>query len=186
MDRYGHWMGPNLNRVTGHMDREASLTRVKIKPEPNPRLRNRPKKRKKKSLPSKRAHPLTAGVAGCKRKCASCFTPEAKSVSRNTLCYRRSDSTSAKAFLEKVLMDWAVVELTDESPKSSKPNELIRVPAEHRPEEYGPSLGSLLPEGRPLIGLGPLEKGGYYLNLGRSTGVTGDIFHGALACCQWI
>lgn len=144
------------------------------------------KKKKKKSLPSKRAHPLTAGVAGCKRKCASCFTPEAKSVSRNTLCYRRSDSTSAKAFLEKVLMDWAVVELTDESPKSSKPNELIRVPAEHRPEEYGPSLGSLLPEGRPLIGLGPLEKGGYYLNLGRSTGVTGDIFHGALACCQWI
>lgn len=95
-------------------------------------------------------------------------------------------ATSGKAILGKRLVDWAFVELTDEAAESSfKPNIMFQVSAEHRPEEYNPTLGLLLPEGRPLTEFGTLKKGGYYLKLGLSTGVTGGICHGALACCNW-
>jgi hypothetical protein len=50
---------------------------------------------------------------------------------------------------------------------------------------YDPDLGIPVPEGAPLSEFGDLEKDQYYLKIGRSTGVTAGICHGALACCNW-
>ena len=41
------------------------------------------------------------------------------------------------------------------------------------------------PEECPLTAFDPLEKGKYYIKLGRTTGVTSGLCNGALACCNW-
>ena len=93
--------------------------------------------------------------------------------------------TSGKAILGKKISDWAFIKLDGTASHYFKPNKMFAVPEEHQPRRYDPNLGRPLPEGSPLTEFGTLERGGYYVKLGRSTGVTAGICHGALACCHW-
>ena len=94
-------------------------------------------------------------------------------------------ATSGKAILGRIISDWVFTKLDDTAYHYFKPNKMFAVPEEHQPHRYDPNLGRIRPECSPLTEFGTLEKGGYYAKLGRSTGVTGGICHGVLACCHW-
>lgn len=95
-------------------------------------------------------------------------------------------AASGKAILGKRLMDWAFVELSDTAAEMFfRPNVMFPVPPDQLPQLYDPDLRIPVPAGTPLTEIGGLEKDQYYLKLGRSTGVTAGICHGALACCNW-
>ena len=95
-------------------------------------------------------------------------------------------AASGKAILGKRLMDWAFVQLTDTAEeKFFRPNIMFPVPPDQMPHIYDPNMGLPAAEGVPVTEFGRLEKDQYYLKLGRSTGVTAGICHGALACCNW-
>lgn len=95
-------------------------------------------------------------------------------------------AASGKDILGGRLMDWAFIQLTDTaSKKFFGPNTMFPVPSNQMPHLYGPNLGFPLPEETPLTEFGRLMKDRYYTKLGRSTGVTSGICHGALACCNW-
>ncbi|OJJ42436.1 hypothetical protein ASPZODRAFT_125409 [Penicilliopsis zonata CBS 506.65] len=92
---------------------------------------------------------------------------------------------SGKAIRRKRIMDWAFVELTDTSiDQFFGPNLMFEVPTNQQPWKYDLKLGPVI-AGMPLTDFGSLEEGGVYYKLGRTTGITGGICHGALACCHW-
>lgn len=96
-------------------------------------------------------------------------------------------ATSGKTILGKRITNWAFIKLDGTAYHYFKPNEILFVvPEEHQPRHYDPNLDASYQNlGSPLTGFDTLEKGGYYVKLGRSTGVIGGICHGALACCHW-
>ena len=95
-------------------------------------------------------------------------------------------AASGKAILGKRLMDWAFVQLTDTAEENFfRPNIMFPVPPDQMPHIYDSNMGLPAAEGVPVTEFGRLEKDQYYLKLGRSTGVTAGICHGALACCNW-
>lgn len=95
-------------------------------------------------------------------------------------------AASGKAILERRLMDWAFIQLTDTAAENFfGPNLMIPVPPDQMPHLYDPNMGLPAADGIPLTEFGRLEKDQYYVKLGRSTGVTAGVCHGALACCNW-
>lgn len=95
-------------------------------------------------------------------------------------------AASGKAILGGRFMDWAFIQPTETAArKFFGPNTMFPVPSNQMPYLYGANLGFPLPEETPLTEFGRLEKDRYYTKLGRSTGVTSGICHGALACCNW-
>lgn len=93
-------------------------------------------------------------------------------------------NTSGNTIFDGRIVDWAFIKLDDHNFNSS-PNKMFPVPEEHQPWQYDPNLGEPLPQGTPLKDFGTLEKGGYYMKRGRSTGVTAGICHGTAVCCNW-
>jgi hypothetical protein len=92
--------------------------------------------------------------------------------------------SSGKALIRNWLHDWAFVELAESSDRFFGPNRMPRVPENLRPDICGiPTL--LPPEGSPLKGFGELEEGGYYLKVGRTTGITAGRCNGTLAYVNW-
>lgn len=95
-------------------------------------------------------------------------------------------AVSGEVIIGKKIMDWGFVKLDDAAVDYSRLNRMFTVPNKHQPQHYDPDLGLPLPAGHALTEFGTLEKGGYYVKLGRSTGVTGDICHGTPACCHLV
>ena len=92
--------------------------------------------------------------------------------------------SSGKALIRNWLHDWVFVELAEPSDRFFGPNRMPRVPENLRPDIGGiPTL--LPPEGSPLKDFGELEKGGYYLKVGRTTGITAGRCNGTLAYVNW-
>ncbi|KAJ5090106.1 hypothetical protein N7532_008790 [Penicillium argentinense] len=97
-------------------------------------------------------------------------------------------AASGKAVLGRRIMDWAFVELTEEAAdKFFGPNVMPALPSESQSsldlDDHNFALP--YPEGEPLREFGKLEKGKYYLKLGRTTGLTMGQCNGALARCRW-
>ena len=97
----------------------------------------------------------------------------------NTKSFNRSylmgdvAAMSGKAILGNKIMDWAFVRLVEPAAESFfRPNAIFPVPPDQMSSLYNPELAIPVPEGTPLAKFGDLEKGQYYLKLGRSTGIT--------------
>ena len=96
-------------------------------------------------------------------------------------------ATSGKTILGKRITDWAFIKLDGTAYHYFKPNEILFVvPEEHQPRHYDPNLDASYQNlGSPLTGFDTLEKGGYYVKLGRSTGVLLFSIHPARETIVW-
>lgn len=95
-------------------------------------------------------------------------------------------ATSGKAVIGRRVMDWAFVELSKNAAKQFfGANKMSPMPSDlwweicSRGQGIPPAVGS------PRTKFGSLEKGRYYMKLGRTTGVTAGYCNGALACRSW-
>ncbi|KAJ9218307.1 hypothetical protein DTO166G4_173 [Paecilomyces variotii] len=89
--------------------------------------------------------------------------------------------SSGKSIVSKKIIDWAFVEAA--SPEVFGSNTMPHIPLKKLPSMYGHHL-AVAPEGSVLGPFGKLEKGAYYVKVGRTTGLTAGICNGTLAYCN--
>lgn len=184
LDRYGRLgADPIQIELLAHKDRDASLAQVNMMLDGiQNRIQGYDNTIKERELIGARALPKLMEMLDINREALSPLLEKRRKFENTPYLLGEVVATSGKTLLGKRVIDWAFVRLGDEAAKFFEPNKMSPAPEEHLPERYEPNFELLLPKGRPLTEFGTLEKGAYYVKNGRSTGVTGGICHGTLAC----
>ncbi|KAL1964467.1 hypothetical protein VTN77DRAFT_6893 [Rasamsonia byssochlamydoides] len=93
--------------------------------------------------------------------------------------------SSGKSLVNNRILDWAFVEATNPAgEKFFGPNRMPAIPPPKIPSMYTRRT-LFAPEGVPLVEFGGLEKGSYYVKIGRTSNLTAGVCNGALAYCNW-
>ena len=93
---------------------------------------------------------------------------------------------SGKSLVNNRIIDWAFVDMNQNSLGLVTPNIMPVIPAAQTPDKYGLRDGTSIVVKLPLDDeFGRLEKYSYYLKVGRTTDITAGLSNGTLSTCKW-